>query len=211
MRSFDWVWSADCAGYPAGDLLPVLKEMMRVVKPEGSVNILGWTSQQVLPGYPLLEARLNAAYSSYLPYLTGKDPRQHFLRALDAFQDAGLENVRAQTFVGEAQAPLKPEQRAALASLFEMLWTKPASPQAAGIGRNCKGCAIPPRRTISWSSRATMRSSPILCFGGACREAKARITCKPTGRRLLRRAAPALRSGVLRDAPLAHRPRRGMT
>ncbi|HEY6075167.1 MAG TPA: class I SAM-dependent methyltransferase, partial [Anaerolineales bacterium] len=101
-ESFDWVWSADCAGYPTGDLVPLLKEMMRVVRQGGGVTILGWTSQQVLPGYPLLEARLNAAYSSYLPYLTGKDPRQHFLRTLDAFLDAGLEDVGAQTFVGEA-------------------------------------------------------------------------------------------------------------
>src|SRR5688500_3084279 len=34
--SFDWAWSADCIGYPAGDLTPQLQELLRVVKPGGS-------------------------------------------------------------------------------------------------------------------------------------------------------------------------------
>ena len=66
---FDWAWSADCIGYPAGELTPVLRELMRVVKPGGSVILIGWSSQQVLPGYPLLEARLNATCSGYNPFL----------------------------------------------------------------------------------------------------------------------------------------------
>lgn len=37
--SFDWAWSADCVGYPAGDLLPVLKEITRVVKPGGAAGV----------------------------------------------------------------------------------------------------------------------------------------------------------------------------
>ena len=69
--SFDWIWSADCIGYPSGDLLPLLMEMIRVTRPGGEIVILAWTSQQVLPGYPLLEAQLNADCSSYAPYLTG--------------------------------------------------------------------------------------------------------------------------------------------
>jgi ubiquinone/menaquinone biosynthesis C-methylase UbiE len=124
--SFDWVWSADCIGYPAGELAGILKELARVVRPGGSINLLAWTSQQVLPGYPLLEARLNASCSSYIPFLTGKDPQQHFLRALCWFQGAGLKEVRARTFVGEVQAPLSAGERTALVSLFEMLWEKPA-------------------------------------------------------------------------------------
>ena len=38
-----------------------------MVKPGDSVDIPGWSSQQLLPGYPLLEARLNTA-SSRLAY-----------------------------------------------------------------------------------------------------------------------------------------------
>jgi demethylmenaquinone methyltransferase/2-methoxy-6-polyprenyl-1,4-benzoquinol methylase len=121
-HTFDWVWSADCIGYPVGELAPLLKELMRVVKPGGSVFILAWTSQQVLPGHPLLEARLNATCSSYLPFLKGKSPELHYLRALRWFREAGLEYARAQTFVGDVQAPLASGERAAMASLFEMLW-----------------------------------------------------------------------------------------
>ncbi len=123
--TFDWVWSADCVGYPVGELSPILQEFMRVVKPGGGIIILAWTSQQVLPGHPLLEARLNATCSSYLPYLKGKDPGQHFLRALHSFREAGLEELQAQTFVGHVQSPLAPGERVALTSLFEMLWGEP--------------------------------------------------------------------------------------
>ena len=124
-NTFDWVWSADCIGYPVGELSPILKELMRVVKPEGSIIILAWTSQQVLPGHPLLEARLNASCSSYLPYLKGKNPESHFLRMMHGFRQVGLEDIKAHTFVGEVQDPLGDEERIALTSLFEMLWGQP--------------------------------------------------------------------------------------
>lgn len=124
-NTFDWVWSADCIGYPAGDLAAALEELVRVVRPGGSVIILAWSSQQVLPGHPLLEARLNATCSSYLPFLSGQDPELHFSRAPRWFEEAGLAEVRAQTFVGGVQAPLEPGERAAMASLFEMLWGQP--------------------------------------------------------------------------------------
>jgi demethylmenaquinone methyltransferase/2-methoxy-6-polyprenyl-1,4-benzoquinol methylase len=126
-NSFDWTWSADCVGYPTGERTPVLQELVRVVKPGGRLILLGWSSQQVLPGYPLLEAELNAACSAYLPFLKGKRPELHFLRALQWFQEAGLEEVKAQTFAGSARAPLGSAERTALTSLFEMLWTEPQS------------------------------------------------------------------------------------
>jgi demethylmenaquinone methyltransferase/2-methoxy-6-polyprenyl-1,4-benzoquinol methylase len=120
--SFDWVWSADCVGYPAGDLLPVLKEITRVVRPGGTVAILAWTSQQLLPGYAMLEARLNATCSAYAPFLQNKNPESHFQRALRWFPKAGITEAVARTFVGDIQAPLSAECRIALTSLFEMLW-----------------------------------------------------------------------------------------
>ena len=40
--TFDWVWSADCLGYPAGELRPVLRELSRIVKPGGTVALLAW-------------------------------------------------------------------------------------------------------------------------------------------------------------------------
>jgi demethylmenaquinone methyltransferase/2-methoxy-6-polyprenyl-1,4-benzoquinol methylase len=123
--SFDWAWSADCVGYPAGVLSPILNEMMRVVRPGGSIILLAWSSQQVLPGYPLLEARLNATCSAYLPYLKGKRPEENFLQTARWLQEVGLENIAARTFVGTVQAPLSPGERSALISLFDMLWGQP--------------------------------------------------------------------------------------
>jgi ubiquinone/menaquinone biosynthesis C-methylase UbiE len=120
--SYDWAWSADFIGYPLGELAPYLTELMRVVRPGGRVAILAWSSQQLLPGHPLLEARLNATCSAYIPYLQGTDPEAHFLRALRWFREAGLEDVRARTLVGDARSPLSKGVRAGLTSLFEMLW-----------------------------------------------------------------------------------------
>ncbi len=121
-NTFDWIWSADCVGYPAGDLSSALKEFVRVARPEGRVAILAWTSQQLLPGYPLLEARLNATCSAYAPLLRDKCPESHFTRALRWFAESGITEATARTFVGEVQAPLSTECKAALTSLFEMLW-----------------------------------------------------------------------------------------
>jgi ubiquinone/menaquinone biosynthesis C-methylase UbiE len=126
-NSFDWVWSADCIGYPLGELPLLLAELKRVVKPGGAIILLAWSSQQVLPGYPLLEARLNGTCSSYLPYLKGKNPDLNFLRALRWFEEAGLTDVKAQTFVGDVHAPLDQGVRLALTSLFQMLWGTPTS------------------------------------------------------------------------------------
>jgi len=123
--TFDWVWSSDCVGYPVGDLFTSLRELMRVVKPGGTVAILAWSSQQLLPGYPLLEARLNATCSSYVPIVKGKRPEDHFLRALGGFRKAGFMNPTARTFIGDVQAPLGHEIRTALISLFQMLWGDP--------------------------------------------------------------------------------------
>lgn len=123
--SFDWAWSADCIGYPAGDLAPLLAELRRVVRPGGRIVLLAWTSQQLLPGHPFLEARLSATCSGYLPFLAGRPPEQHFPRALGALRAAGLADVAAQTFVGTLQAPLSSAERAGLRSLFAMLWGQP--------------------------------------------------------------------------------------
>jgi hypothetical protein len=44
------------------------------------------------------------------------------MRMLRSFSEAGLTEFRAQTFIGEVQAPLSTECRIALTSLLEMLW-----------------------------------------------------------------------------------------
>jgi ubiquinone/menaquinone biosynthesis C-methylase UbiE len=120
--TFDWAWSVDCVGYAPIEPLPLVKELARVVKPGGSVAILAWSSEKLLPGHPLLEARLNATSSGIAPFVKGKKPESHFLRALGWFRDAGLEEPAARTFAGDAHAPLADELRNALIALFRMRW-----------------------------------------------------------------------------------------
>lgn len=120
--SFDLCWSADCLGYPASDHLPLLKEAARVARRGAQVALLAWSSQTLLPGHTLHEARLNATASAYAPYLAQSAPEQHFMRLSGAFPSAGIQDCRIRTFVGEVAAPLDGFQRAAIAALFEMLW-----------------------------------------------------------------------------------------
>jgi len=120
--TFDWVWSANCAGYAPGEPLPLLKELARVVKPGGSVIILAWSSQQLLPGYPMLEAHLNATSSGIAPFADGTAPELHFPRMMGWFRRAGMDEVTARTFAGDVCAPLSGEIRSALAALIGMRW-----------------------------------------------------------------------------------------
>jgi demethylmenaquinone methyltransferase/2-methoxy-6-polyprenyl-1,4-benzoquinol methylase len=125
--AFDWAWSVDCVGFIPAQPVALLKELARVVRPGGSVAILLWSSQQLLPGYPLLEARLNATSLGIAPFVEGKRPELHFLRALGWFRDAGLIKPIARTFVGDVHAPLSDVARTALLSLIEMRWGEPRS------------------------------------------------------------------------------------
>ena len=120
--TFDWAWSADCVGYAPGEPVPLAKELARVVKPGGIVAVIAWSSQQLLPGYPLLEARLNATTAGIAPFVCGMRPQSHFLRALGWLRDGGLEEITARTFVGDVQAPLSDDIHSALTALFQMRW-----------------------------------------------------------------------------------------
>jgi len=120
--TFDWVWSADCVGYGQRDSLPLLKELARVVKPGGTVAIIAWSSENLIPGYPLLEAKLTATSSGIAPFAKGSNPELHFLRALGWFRRLGLEDPKAQVFAGSACAPLSNELCNALTALFESRW-----------------------------------------------------------------------------------------
>jgi demethylmenaquinone methyltransferase/2-methoxy-6-polyprenyl-1,4-benzoquinol methylase len=121
-HAFDWAWSVDCVGYAPMEPLPLVVELARVVKPGGSVAILAWSSEKLLPGYPQLEARLGATSAGIAPFVQGKKPELHFSRALGWFREAGLEACAARTFAGDAHAPLTGELRSALIALFEMRW-----------------------------------------------------------------------------------------
>jgi ubiquinone/menaquinone biosynthesis C-methylase UbiE len=121
-NTFDWVWSADCVGYGPWDTIPLLKELKRVAKPGGILAIAAWSSENLLPGYPRLEARLGATSAGIAPFIQGKKPELHFSRALGWFRELGLKEPRAQVFAGSVHAPLDDGIRQALKELFDMRW-----------------------------------------------------------------------------------------
>jgi ubiquinone/menaquinone biosynthesis C-methylase UbiE len=123
--AFDWAWNVDTLWPVAGkDPRPLVNELARVVKPGGTIAILFWSSQRLLPGYPLLEARLNATYAANFPYTDDAKPELHILRALRWLQGAGLEEAEVRTFVADIQAPLDDTARKALMASFQMFWGK---------------------------------------------------------------------------------------
>lgn len=120
----DWALSIDCVNYAPVDSLPLLKEMKRVVKPGGKLALLGWTSQQLLPGYPELEAKLNATRQGITPFKPEMSPERHFLRTGSLLDKLGLKNIKAHTFIGNVCAPLTPAIYKALTDLLTMRWAK---------------------------------------------------------------------------------------
>jgi demethylmenaquinone methyltransferase/2-methoxy-6-polyprenyl-1,4-benzoquinol methylase len=108
--------------YRSGKPEKLIRELSRVVKRGGFIAIMAYSSQQLLPGYPFLEAILNATSAGIAPTLRQDNPKHHFHRALGWFHEAGLQNLKAQTFVGEVQAPLTRDRIEALLSLFDMRW-----------------------------------------------------------------------------------------
>ncbi len=127
--TFDWVWSLDTVwpgpkemGCPAEDPLPLVSELARVVKPGGIVAIVFWSSQELLPGYPLLEARLNATSPANAPFTQGMRPEAHCLRPSGWLRGARLQEPTARTLVADVHVPLSDDTRSALAATFRMFW-----------------------------------------------------------------------------------------
>jgi demethylmenaquinone methyltransferase/2-methoxy-6-polyprenyl-1,4-benzoquinol methylase len=138
---FDWAWSSDCVGYGLPDPMGAVGELARVVRPGGTVALLVWSSQMLLPGHPRLEARLNATAPGLAPFVPGLPPKRHSLGGLGLLRSAGAVGRQARTFVGEACAPLAGSTRAALAALVGMRWpgaeAELSSDDAAEFRRLC--------------------------------------------------------------------------
>lgn len=119
---FDWAFCMDLVGYLKIEPVLLLEELARTVKPGGIVYILNWSLQMLLPGYPVLEARLNATSKGIAPFNAKMKPELHSMRALEWFKQAGLNETGAKSFVADINPPLSQEKRKALADLFEMRW-----------------------------------------------------------------------------------------
>jgi hypothetical protein len=81
-----------------------------------------WSSQRLLPGSPLLEARLNASTSANAPYLNDMNPRNHILYGKRWLSNANFNNVVAKSFIGDIEAPLSENDKKALTTFFQMFW-----------------------------------------------------------------------------------------
>ncbi len=124
VESFDWIWCADTLwpGVVTQDPVATLQGFRRITRPGGTVALAYWSSQTLLPGYPGLEASLNAAFVDTVPYLSGVPPESSFLRAAAWLAAAGFERPRVQTFAADVYPPFPPAERRALAACFAMFW-----------------------------------------------------------------------------------------
>jgi demethylmenaquinone methyltransferase/2-methoxy-6-polyprenyl-1,4-benzoquinol methylase len=140
-HAFDWAWCADCLwpgpesqGFLGMDPMPVLGELVRVVRPGGLIAVLFWSSQRLLPGHPYLEARLNATRAACYPFQEGWSYREHILSAPVWMLQAGLEKIRGRTFVADLHTAVDSQARDDLASCFQMLWGR-AMPELSTADR----------------------------------------------------------------------------
>jgi demethylmenaquinone methyltransferase/2-methoxy-6-polyprenyl-1,4-benzoquinol methylase len=120
-----------------------VRELARVVRPGGLVVIFAWSSERLLPGYPLLEARLSATTPGIAPFVAGSNPDRHYSRALGWFRDAGLDELTARTFAGSAHAPLSQAIWDALVALLEMRWPGVESELAEGDRAEYRRLCLP--------------------------------------------------------------------
>jgi demethylmenaquinone methyltransferase/2-methoxy-6-polyprenyl-1,4-benzoquinol methylase len=93
-----------------------------VLKPGGTAAILAWSSEQLLPGYPGLEARLKSTTPGLAPFSAKTKPEEHFLRGTGILKQAGFAYVSIKSFLGDVKGPLDDKTRIALEELLSMRW-----------------------------------------------------------------------------------------
>ena len=121
-QEFDWIWSASCACYAMRRPLELLEQLRRALKPGGLLAIVIWSGQQLLPGFPRLEAILNATTPGIAPFTVADSPTHHFLRLAGWMSKAGFREAAARPFSAGVSAPLDEPTRDALLSLIQMRW-----------------------------------------------------------------------------------------
>jgi demethylmenaquinone methyltransferase/2-methoxy-6-polyprenyl-1,4-benzoquinol methylase len=122
--SLDWLWCADTlwTGFFTDDVVSMVREISRPVKRGGMVALFYWSNQTLLPGYPVLEARLNRAFAETTPYLAKVSPEQHFLKASQWLKAAGIREPRAKSFIADFHEPFNRDTTVGLTFCFDMFW-----------------------------------------------------------------------------------------
>ncbi len=121
-HSFDCIFSMDCLGYSEKDPVALYKNIARICKPHAQIALLFWASQTLLPGYPQLEAQLNATPDGIAPFTDNMPPESHFMNTQASLKKAGFTSIQMYTYTQQITAPLSPEMRTAMLDLFDMRW-----------------------------------------------------------------------------------------
>lgn len=128
-ESFDWIWSTDTVwpgpkelGCSCKKPKGIVDGFYRLLKPRGDIFLLFWTSHKFLPGYPLLEAKLNTSTGATAPFVSGMHPMDHIMSAKNWLVGSGFKGVLAKTYVSDINGPLDQNTRKALQILFQMFW-----------------------------------------------------------------------------------------
>ena len=166
--SFDWIWSADTLwpGFVTRDPAASVRELARLVRAGGRVAFTYCTGQSLLPGHPVLEARLNLAFAQSTPYLAGIRPVDQVLRALGWLEAAGLGDLSARTCVAEIEGPLSLEQRDAVAFWCDMLWGQLEGQVAAETWSAFQGLCGAGAEAPLFAERSYYGFVTYTCFAG---------------------------------------------
>ncbi len=128
-NSFDFVWCCDGlwpgpveVGCLAEEPYDILSEMARITKSGGTIAVLFWSGQKLLPGYPLLESRLNSTLAANIPVTPESDPDLHYMRASLWFEKTGLKNIKTRTYAADIRGPFNNEDKEILPGLMNMFW-----------------------------------------------------------------------------------------
>ncbi|MBI9108517.1 MAG: class I SAM-dependent methyltransferase [Spirochaetales bacterium] len=128
-NSFDFVWCSDGlwpgpveTGCLAEEPYEILAEMAGITKIGGTIALLFWSSQKLLPGYPLLESELNATLAANIPVTPETDPDLHYMRAPLWLKRIGLKNIKSRTFAADIRWSADDEDEKSVSGLLDMFW-----------------------------------------------------------------------------------------
>lgn len=149
-NSFDLVWCCDGLwpgtremGCPAEEPYEILKDLIRIVKPGGEIAILFWSSQKLLPGYPYLEAKLNATRQAIIPTNPEANPELHFMRTPAWLKKTKLSNIQAKTFVADIVTSPDDQYKEGLFLLFDIFWGRSEAEVPAELWKKYKEITNP--------------------------------------------------------------------
>lgn len=125
--SFDWIFSMDCVNFVPGLGTDALGQIYRLLKPGGRIVLLAWSSQQILPGYPMLEAKLNATAEGIAPFKESMPPDRHFMLTSQVLDKIQFTGIQSRLFSKILSGPLSVEEQLALKDLVAMRWPKDPS------------------------------------------------------------------------------------